>query len=317
MSADLFPHRKILVPYDGSPWAKLALDWAAALARAGGEAVQALTLVRVIGGSYLARHLQNVDLRVTRLDQEIPWQRLRQRFLEEDIQPMLAEAVAFLRDRGVTQPIDWQLPEGKISDQILQLARRGEYTTIVMGRRGLSSWKELLLGSVTRGVLQGASRVTVFIAGQEPAPPAARTIFPLLLAVDGSEVSQTAMRQAAALARLWPTAERRLEVLHVVDLALLGPALAVEAQALVQEGEKILTTAKAFLEEAGLGSYVSTKLLSGNPPEVIAQEAEASQAALIYMGSVGRGALSRLLLGSVTQGVLHLVKSRTVAVYYP
>lgn len=312
-----FPHRKILLPYDGSPWARLALVWAAALSRVGGAAVQGLTLVRVIGGSYLARHLQNVDLRVTRLDREIPWQRLRQRFLEEDIQPMLQEAVAFLQAQGVTCPVTWEIREGKISEQILKLAREGNFTTIIMGRRGLSPWKELLLGSVTRGVLQAASGVTVIIPGQETAAPAVSTIFPLLLPVDGSEASQAAVRQAAAVAAAWTQENPRIEVLHVLDLALLGPALAEEAQTLVQEGENILTAAKAALTAAGLERFCTTKLLTGHPPEVIAREAEDLGAALIYMGSVGRSGLSRLLLGSVTQGVLHLAKTRTIAVYYP
>lgn len=312
-----FPHRKILVPYDGSPWARLALVWAAAIARAGKEAVEELTLVRVIGASYLARHLQNVDLRVTRLDREIPWQRLRQRFLEEDIQPMLQEAVAFIRAQGAACPLTTEVREGKVSEQILKLAKEGNYTTIIMGRRGLSTWKELLLGSVTRGVLQAASGLTVIIAGQEPEATAGRSVFPLLLPVDGSEASQTAVRQAAALAAAWPGEEPRIEALHVLDLALLGPALAEEAQALVEEGDRILAATKALLAEAGLGPYTSTKLLSGHPPEVIVREAEELPAALIYMGSVGRSGLSRLLLGSVSQSVLHLAKNRTIAVYYP
>lgn len=45
-----YPFIRILVPYDGSSSARLALDWAAHLAQAGGEAVENVTLLRVIGG---------------------------------------------------------------------------------------------------------------------------------------------------------------------------------------------------------------------------------------------------------------------------
>jgi nucleotide-binding universal stress UspA family protein len=45
-----YPFTRILIPYDGSPSAKKALEWAAHLAYAGGEDVEQVTLLRVIGG---------------------------------------------------------------------------------------------------------------------------------------------------------------------------------------------------------------------------------------------------------------------------
>ena len=63
-----YPYARLLIPFDGSPSAQKALEWAAHLARTGDEAIENLTLLRVIGGAYLARHIQNVDLRVTRMD---------------------------------------------------------------------------------------------------------------------------------------------------------------------------------------------------------------------------------------------------------
>jgi nucleotide-binding universal stress UspA family protein len=67
-----YPFSRILIAYDGSPSAQKALEWAAHLSRAGGKAIEKVTLLRVIGGGYLARHIQNVDLRVTRMDQLQP-----------------------------------------------------------------------------------------------------------------------------------------------------------------------------------------------------------------------------------------------------
>jgi nucleotide-binding universal stress UspA family protein len=69
-----YPLTKILLPYDGSPLARKALELAAQLSIAGKEAVKGLTLLQVIGGSYLARHFHNVDLRVTRMDKDKDWQ---------------------------------------------------------------------------------------------------------------------------------------------------------------------------------------------------------------------------------------------------
>ena len=84
------PLSKILLPYDGSPSARLALKFAAQ-AGAGCETIHSLTLLHVTAGGYLARHIQNVDLRVTRLEQTKEWQRIRQRYLEEEIQPLLTQ----------------------------------------------------------------------------------------------------------------------------------------------------------------------------------------------------------------------------------
>jgi nucleotide-binding universal stress UspA family protein len=48
---------------------------------------------------------------------------------------------------------------------------------------------------------------------------------------------------------------------------------------------------------------VTTKILEGDPARVIVGEAEASTADLIVMGSHGRGAVKRAVLGSVSQAV--------------
>ncbi len=82
-----YPITKILLPYDGSPSARNALELAGQLSMAGKEAVTGVTLLQVIGGGYLARHVQNVDLRVTRMDKDKDWQRIRKRYLDEEIIP--------------------------------------------------------------------------------------------------------------------------------------------------------------------------------------------------------------------------------------
>ena len=308
---------KILLPYDGSPSARLAVKLAGALSSAGGAAIQSLTLLHVTGGSYLARHLQNVDLRVTRLDQTKEWQRIRQRYLEEEIKPLLTQGQELLMQHGFRAPIELKIVEGKIGDHILEVARDGNYSTIIMGRRGLSPVKELVLGSATHHVLTRATGLTVFIVGPEHNDNLDRTIFPLLLPVDGSEVSLEAVRQAAVLAQGDKTQNPRITLLHVVDLALLGLTISEEASLLLDEGQKALAAARQILDQAGLAEFTQEKLVSGNPARTIAQEAEAQQCALIYMGSVGHSALARFFIGSITNSVLHLVTKPALAVVYP
>lgn len=52
-----------------------------------------------------------------------------------------------------------------VADDIIDEAQTGGYDTIVMGRRGLGMAKSLLLGSVTRKVVDGAKGCAVTIVG--------------------------------------------------------------------------------------------------------------------------------------------------------
>jgi nucleotide-binding universal stress UspA family protein len=307
----------ILLPYDGSPSARRAIQLAAVLAAACGELVQGLTLLRVLEGSYLSRHMQNVDLRVTRLDQSTEWQRIRQRYLEEEIRPLLTQGQELLRQQGFQAPIELKIEEGKIGEKILEVAQSGDYSTIIMGRRGLSPVKELWMGSATHYVLTRATGLTVLVVSPEPADLIARPIFPLLIPVDGSEASREAVRQAATLAQAAGEQQPQITLIHVMDLALLGLALVEEAEMLLEAGQKALAEARQILDQAGLGGYTQEKLVTGHPAQAIAQEAEARPYALVYMGSVGHSALARLFIGSTTNSVLHLVTRPTLAVAYP
>ncbi len=311
-----YPITKILLPYDGSPSARNALELAAQLSIAGKEAVRGLTLLQVIGGSYLARHVHNVDLRVTRMDKDKDWQRIRQRCVEGEVLPLLEEGKKILQSLGVQAPIEVRIVEGKVSDEIIRLAQEEAFSTIIMGRRGLSSLKALLLGSVTRSVLSLAEKVTVYVAAQEATPRTGCPVSPILLPVDGSEYSLAAVRQAAALAQAFRPSEPYLTLFHVIDLALLGMEIHTGAHELVEKGENLLAVSRGILQEAGLGGLWDEKLVSGHPAQAIVQQAEEGQYPLILMGSKGLSGLAKLLLGSVTSSVVHTTSRAAVAVVY-
>ena len=289
------------------------------MVRAGGEAVENLTLLRVIGGSYLSRHIQNVDLRVTHMDQVKEWQRIKKHYLDEEIYPLLAEAEQILRDLGVTRPITQRVGEGKVGDEIIRLATEEAFSTIIMGRRGLSPIKELLLGSATQKVLSYAQGMTVYVMGQQLGPDPNCPIAPLLVPIDGSEPSLEAVRQAVALTQAFQNYKPHLTLLHVVDLAVLGQRISGETtpaqltDLLDKQEQEFLEEGRKILRQSGLNGLWEEKLLTGNPPQVIAQEAEVGQYAMIMMGKKGRSALESLLIGSVASSVLHRVSRPTVA----
>ncbi len=317
METQSYPFNRILIPYDGSPSAKKALEWAAHLARAGGDKVEEVTLLRVIGGSYLARHIQNVDLRVTRMDEVDAWRRVRQHHLDHEVLPLLEEGKRFLQEKGVAAPIETRVAEGKVGEEIIRVAQEGGYTGIVMGRRGLSPVKGLLLGSVTRQVLSLAQRMTIFVLGAETVFNPECPISPLLLPVDGSEPGYEAVRQGAALAQSFKDRDPRLTLLHVIDYAILAPAYAEGAAPLIADGEEILTKGREFLKNTGFKGMVVDKLLTGNPVQVIAEEAEQGHYALILMGARGLSPLKQVILGSVSKDLLYRVSRAIVGIVYP
>lgn len=316
MTAIPYPATKILIPYDGSPSAQNALILAAHLAVAGREAVTGVTVVQVIGGSYLARHVHNVDLRVARMDKDKDWQRIRQRYLEEDIRPLLAQAQKTLRHMGVQAPIEIRILEGKVSEEIMRLARDEQFSTIIMGRRGLSPLEALFLGSVTRSILTQAQGVTVYVVPSEAIPGTGCPICPMLLPIDGSKYSLAAVRQAAALTRAFQEMSPSLTLLHVVDIDLLGMRIGEGVDVLVQEGEAYLAEARSILQEAGLEGCWQEKMITGQPAPTIIQEAEKGGYPLILMGSQGHSALANLFLGSVTNSVVHTLTKAAVGVVY-
>ena len=214
-------------------------------------------------------------------------------------------------------PLTRKQLRARSANKSLKLPETTATPPLLWGDGDYRPFKELVLGSTTHYVLTRAAGVTVFIVGPDQANFQQSPLFPLLLPVDGSETCLEAVRQAAILARDWKIQSPRITLLHVVDLALLGLTISEEADILLDEGHQALAAARQILDQAGLKEFTHEKLVYGIPAQTIAREAEAQQAALILMGSVGHSALARFLIGSVTNSVLHLVRKPTVAVVYP
>lgn len=122
-------------------------------------------------------------------------------------------------------------------------------------------------------------------------------------AVDFSSASENALRVAAELAR---RLDSKLVLLHVREPRLL-PAGAVLAppeffsDAVVRDAEEMATWT-AIAEEAR-GAKVRTVTVEGPAAVSICRFARESRADLIVVGTHGRGAVSRMVVGSVAEQV--------------
>lgn len=123
----------------------------------------------------------------------------------------------------------------------------------------------------------------------------------ILLAVDGSDYSLAAVEEAAR--QPWPE-KSELRIVSVAEI--LSLTIPEEWERIFEEHaiSNLTQAMTRFGEIAGARTEVSTKLLKGNPKEVLLDEAEDWGADLLIVGTHGYNALERLWLGSVSRAVV-------------
>jgi nucleotide-binding universal stress UspA family protein len=148
----------------------------------------------------------------------------------------------------------------------------------------------------------------------------------ILVPVDGSPTSQLGLQHAVGLAK---PLGARLRLLNVVDELSVMPAvdayavvdLAAMIEALKEGGRKVLDESAAVAARAGVEVEEALVETHGHHvSDFIVREAKDWGADVICMGTHGRRGISRLLLGSDAERVLHeattpvlLVRSKTPA----
>ena len=123
----------------------------------------------------------------------------------------------------------------------------------------------------------------------------------ILCPVDLSEISRRALEHAAVLARWY---EARLTVLHVISssAAAVVPALVMDGR----ERERALTDLECFAGQAPLDVPLDMCVREATDiHREILEQAERTNADLLVVGSHGRSGFERLLLGSITEKLMH------------
>jgi len=304
---------KILLPVDGSEHSKRAVRFTGYLGAALGDALANISLLRVLAGSYISRHLSYIDFRADVLQESDAFKRIREEHIDKNIKPLLDEGERILRDLGVESTIDKMLMDGDPANKIVQIANKKKFSAIIMARRGLSEIKEFLLGGVTNKVVHSAIKQTVYIVGHRIHEDKSCPIPGILIPVDGSLYSTNGVKHAACLAGQLKTV-RRITLLRVINLAVFTERLkgGIDPE---EEANKILQAAREVFLGAGISDEViQTRTSVGNPSEEIIKEAEKEDYNLIIVGRKGRSALKDLLLGGVSSTVLHRCQNPTVAI---
>ena len=283
---------KVLVGYDGSTHADLAIDdlkWAGLP-----ENAQALVFSSVEWPAMQAVRSWGM--------------------VETDFSPEWLERIAAARHLAETGAkrlrqlfpqwtIEVEPAAGDPADTISEKAKSWAADLIVVGTHGRSALARAVLGSVSLKLLRKAP-CSVRVARAHKHEPSLR----LLIGTDGSDAADKALDEVCR--RSWP-AGSEAQVLAVQEL--LVP---VNAE-LIAIGERIYdqtnedeyfrlkdATKRAAEKLSAAGLVASTMLKEGDPKELLIQQAHTWNADTIFVGARGLGRVEGLLLGSVSSSTV-------------
>jgi nucleotide-binding universal stress UspA family protein len=128
----------------------------------------------------------------------------------------------------------------------------------------------------------------------------------LLVAVDGSEPSLKGVHTAVELSK---ALNARLELVYVIPPVLLPPSTYAETIKKLEEANAVM--AKDALDRAkavvmSLGAEADLIQLHGAPAESIADLSQAERVWGVVIGAKGHNVLSRMMLGSTADRLMHL-----------
>ncbi|HVK94610.1 MAG TPA: universal stress protein [Noviherbaspirillum sp.] len=203
-------------------------------------------------------------------------------------------------------PLQWYVEIGRPHERIADYVRQHRIDLTVLGASTDQHAPRLMIGATVLKVLRTGTQ-PVLIAGIEPEAPYSR----VLVAVDFSGISSIAMEAAAHIA-----SGATLHVLHVTEAMAEGKMhyAGVDAKVIQQyrdaSEQEAMRTMTGFLatlrQHAPMrASSIASIVRRGSPARIIRDEAQALQADLIVMGKHSQSRLEQLLVGSVTEKVLH------------
>ena len=297
---------KVLVAYDGSLQSKEALQWAIHFSRRTGVPISVAKVFEPVLPEFRYSEVGALPLEMFE----------KYAMAKKDDYQLMDDAKELGRRQEVE--ITTTMLNGHVSSALLDYAGANGISLIVAGTRGHGTLKQLLLGSVTHGLVSVADipilvvkRYLSAVASGEGS--AAKTKQrKIMVAYDGYPQSHAALDWAIEIAK---HVAAQIIIVKVVEPFQVGMAYAMA------EGGNALKTAERLkeleelnvklMEEAkdigkGQGVIVETKLLHGNVLESLLEFIEQNQIDIVAVGAQGHGVLDKLPLGSIPHGLISL-----------
>jgi nucleotide-binding universal stress UspA family protein len=200
---------------------------------------------------------------------------------------------------------------GTAAEKILDFTTEKEIDLIIMathGRSGITRW---WMGSVAEKVISEATAPVLLIRSKRRKTKGTvdklESIHKILAPLDGSDIGEVALPYAEAVAANSRATINLIQIISppgTVEANLLGgPDWRKFVNAMRDAGESYLKSIAERL--SGKDIKVSYEVLTGDPADKIVEYSTAKGANLIAMSTHGRTGLSRWVLGSVADKVLH------------
>lgn len=278
MSTTSTTSHPIVVGVDESTQSHVALDWAVDEAQRRGVPVELV-------------HAQAMPLRGPAVETA---------FTRPGVDGVLEEATARVHQLAPHVEVTASGGHGSAAPMLVDASR--DATMVVVGARGRGALRSAMLGSTSLDVAAHAHSPVVVVRelGQTlPDRPG------VVVGVDGSSLSESALAEAfrQADARGLP-----LTVVHAWFLDYNGTGLAVLAtdaqmRELAAEEQAVAADAVSRWSRVYPGVTVRQHVLNAHPVQALVDHSKGAE--LLVVGSRGRGGFGGLVLGSVSQGVLH------------
>jgi len=299
-SGDETASHGIVVGYDGSPGARLALEWAIETAK---RDERPLTLLHCVGLT-MTPTFRAYDPGV----QARPYDVMAQ--------GVLTEAVEIATKTLRPEDVHSLSVIGSAAAELVGVSDRAD--VVVTGSRGHGAISAGLLGSTSYAVTAHAHCPAVVVRGD--AVVHAGPSHPVVAAFDDSKNAQQALETAVQVAA---AAQAPLHVIAVDNVG--GLEVWPENDTMIGREEmmesmhrhvgQVLQDVTEDARQAHPSLEIRTSVLGGSPGQAIAAYAVDVRAGLVVMGSRGHGGFTGMLLGSVSHRVVHDVPCPVMVIH--
>jgi len=198
---------------------------------------------------------------------------------------------------------------GYPAEEILKYIDENDIELVMMSTHGSSGVRGWDIGGVANKVIH-ASRVPVWLVPTELREEIISDTLPtrsLVVPLSGSKQSEAAIPHALRILEQ-RGAEAELVLIHAYDAGNI-----YLTRAALEQNDEERARMKAYLEGVAApirkeDLAVRTEVLIGDPAETIINYLRSNPAQLLAMATRGHTGLSRMVFGSVTETVIHMVK---------